>query len=158
MTGLIRQWDKEKYCYPAAFDRAISYLRSNDLAAFDEGKHPIEGSLIYAMIQKPVTAPAAERRYELHRDYIDIQVLLKGSREEHRYGLACPESRPTEDFLESKDLAFYPAPADARSLIVTPWQYVVYLPWELHCPACSVEAPESIVKVILKIHRSCMGG
>lgn len=155
ITGLLRQWDKEKHCYPEAFDAAVRWLKHVDSLTLAEGNHPIDGDRIFAMIQKPVTAPVAERRYELHRDYIDIQVLLKGE-ERHWYGLAYPETAPTEDLLDSKDLAFHPAPEDARPLIVVPWQYVVYLPGELHCPACSVDAPEAIVKVILKIHRDCI--
>ncbi|MCL1939143.1 MAG: YhcH/YjgK/YiaL family protein [Desulfovibrionaceae bacterium] len=155
ITGFIRQWDKEKYCYPKAFDTAIAYLRNNDLLNLEEGKYPIDGDKIFAMIQKTTTAPVSERRYELHRDYIDIQVLLKG-REQHWYSIAYPATKPTEDLLDSKDLAFHPAPENALSLIVSPWQYIVYLPCELHCPACSVDGPESIFKAVLKIHRSCV--
>ena len=155
MTGFIRQWDQEKYCYSKAFDKAITYLRNTDLLALAEGKHPIDGGTIFAMIQKPTTMPVSERRYELHREHIDIQVLLQG-REQHWYSMAYPTTQPTEDLLDSRDLAFYPAPENPLSLIVSPWQYVVYLPGELHCPACCVDGPETITKVILKIHRSCI--
>jgi len=155
ITGFIRQWDKEKYCYPKAFDRAIAYLKNTDLQSLEEGKYPIDGDKIFAMLQKPVTAPVAERRYELHRDYIDIQVLLDG-REQHWYSMAYPTTRPTEDLLDSRDLAYYPAPEPPLSLIISPWQYVIYLPYELHCPACCVDGPETITKVVLKIHRSCI--
>lgn len=153
ITGLIRQWDKEKYCYPAAFDAAVGWLEGTDPLTLAEGRHPIDGDKIFVLIQKPVTIPVAENRYELHRDYIDIQVLFKG-RERHWHSLAHPETGPEEDLLDSRDLAFYPAPADARSLDVIPWQYVVYMPGELHCPACALDAPEPIVKAVLKIHRS----
>jgi len=155
ITGFIRQWGKEKYCFPKAFDTAIAFLAETDVAALDEGNHPVDGDRIFAMVQKPTTAPVAQRRYELHRDYFDIQVLLKG-REMHWYSTLYPTTEPTEDLLDSKDLAFHPAPADAAPLVVVPWQYVVYFPYELHCPACSIDGPEAISKVIMKIHRSCM--
>ena len=154
ITGWIRQWDKEKHYYPQAFDTAIAYLAETDVAALDNGRHPVDGDKIFAMVQKLTTAPVEQRRYEVHRDYIDIQVLLKG-REMHWYSTLYPTTSPAEDQLDSTDIAFYSAPADAAPLVVAPWRYVVYFPGELHCPACSVDGPEDIIKVIMKIHHSC---
>ena len=156
ITGFIQQWDAEKHLYPKAFDTAIAYLSGRDVAALEPGKYPIDEEKIFALVQKLTTAPIVERRFELHHEFIDIQVLLQGH-EKQGYAPLYPSGAPTEDNLVRGDIAFYPFPKDAQTLLMVPGQYVVYLPRELHCPCCAVDRPQNITKVVLKIHKDCVG-
>ena len=158
MTGFLRQWDEEKRYFPKAFATAMDFLRGKDLSALEAGKHPIDGDRIFASVQEVRTEPMRDRRFELHRDYIDIQVLHTG-RELHGYTSLPPVHKALEDKLDTADVAFYRIPSQAEGLqtiILQPGQYVVYLPGELHCPCCAVEKPENIFKTVLKIHKSCV--
>ena len=158
ITGFLRQWDEEKHSFPKAFDVAIAFLLSQDLAALTEGKHPIDGDRIFASTQEVLTGPMRDKRFELHRDYIDIQVLHRG-RELHGYTSLPPVHKALEDKLDATDAAFYRIPSQAEGLqtvVLQPGQYVVYFPGELHCPCCAVEGPETILKTVLKIHKSCV--
>lgn len=159
ITGFLAQWPAEKQYFPAVFDRALGFLAGKLPAGLAPGKHPIDGERIFASALGTVTEPMNSRRFELHREYIDIQVLLEGS-ELHGYSSLQAASPALEDRLNAEDVAFYPAPgpeAGLQTLRLQPGQYAVYLPGELHCPCCALEGPERIYKVVLKIHRNCIG-
>ena len=42
------------------------------------GRHEIDGEEVYASVQRHFTKPVAERQYESHRKYIDIQYIHTG--------------------------------------------------------------------------------
>ena len=52
------------------------------LAAFDpakpDGKYPIDGDAVYALVQSYATRPAAEKKWESHRRYLDVQYVVSG--------------------------------------------------------------------------------
>ena len=158
MTGFLRQWDEEKRYFPKAFATAMDFLRGKDLSALEAGKHPIDGDRIFVSIQEAHTEPMSMRRFELHRDYLDIQLLITG-RELQGYASLPPGGKAVEDRLDEADVAFYPAPSQEQGLetvLLQPGQYVIYLPGELHCPCCAVDGPETIFKAVFKIHRACI--
>jgi YhcH/YjgK/YiaL family protein len=134
----------------------LQFLLVGDPLALERKKHHIDGDRIFAMVQDATTKAVQDMRFELHHNYTDIQVLLEGR---ERHGYAPPPSvndQPLEDRLVENDVAFYAAPEAANILILRPGQYAVYLPFELHAPSYAVDVPEKIVKVILKIHKSCL--
>ena len=59
------------------FPRAFAYLRSFDLATAD-GKHELQGQDLVAIVQRYQTAPSADKSWEAHRVYGDIQVVYQG--------------------------------------------------------------------------------
>ena len=158
MTGFLRQWSEEKVYFPKAFAEALAFFQARDPHALAPGKYPIDGENIFVSVQEALTEPMDQRRFELHREYIDIQVLLKG-RELQGYASLAPGGKPLEDRLDAADAAFYPAPSleeGLETVLLQPGQYVIYLPGELHCPCCAVDGPESIFKAVCKIRRSCV--
>lgn len=158
ITGFLGQWHEEKTYFPKAFDIAVSFLSGKTAATLPQGKHPIDGDRIFASVAEAITEPMSSRRFELHREYIDIQVLLEGS-ELHGYSPLHAVHPALEDRLDADDVAFYPAPVPEtglQTLLLQKGQYAVYMPGELHCPCCAPAAPERIYKVVLKIHRDCI--
>lgn len=153
MTGFLSQWEQEKHYYPKAFDTALSFFMKGEPLLLERKRHAIDGDRIYFMLNDLQTK--ADPRFELHKEYLDIHLLLQGEERQGWCSLS-PSEAPEEDLLDDKDLAFYTAPENAGMLILSPGQYVVYLPMELHAPCGAVRQPEPIVKAIIKIHRSCI--
>ena len=143
ITGFLGQWGTEKQLFPKAFDRALGFLSGKTAADLPQGKHPIDGERIFASVAEVMTEPMSSRRFELHREYIDIQVLLEG-RELHGYSPLHTTAPALEDRLDADDVAFYPAPGPQeglQTLLLQQGQYAVYLPGELHCPCCAPAWP-----------------
>lgn len=176
--GYLQQWEKDRAFFPKAFDTAVSFWA--DKGPLPVGRHEIRGSDIYMLVQKGFTEPASVRKFELHRDYIDIQVLLSGHEVQQYYlpsplqaqcagnawntrlkkEFGVPDLPPyppvLEDKLDSEDVAFYARPDQALSITQNSGMYVIYSPYELHCPMCMAEEPEEIQKVVFKIHKRCL--
>ena len=52
-------------------EQAFDYLLKFDPATPD-GKYPVDGERIFAMVQSYTTSPATQRKYEAHKKYIEI--------------------------------------------------------------------------------------
>lgn len=162
ITGFITRWAEQKNYFPASFSRAVDYalgfIGKCGQAAIEPGTFPIDGENMYAIVQTPTTEPAADRPFEIHKRYIDIQILIQG-REMQGFQTLPPAGAPTKDEMAEKDIAFYPRPDDAQYITLSPMQYVIYFPGEQHSPICTpISGPigtvlpsERIVKIVIKI-------
>ncbi len=156
ITGRLDSWNEEKHLYPKAFDTAMQFLLSRDFATLDEGKHVIDGDKIYALPQRFKTEKAAARRFEAHKRYLDIQVLMHGE-EEYWYNIS-PNMLPAlEDRLAEDDIAFYPQQEGNNRLVLSPRQYVIFAPGEQHKPGCATGEPGEIEKIVFKIDYAALG-
>lgn len=149
--GLVADWRRDKRYFPAVFDAAFAFLAANDAALLADGKHPIDGERLFASVESLRTQGDALRRFEAHKKYLDIQLLLAG-REKHRYAPSLDGMAVTEDLLRERDLVFYTPPASYSELILGPGHYAVYFPGEPHSPCCAVTpGGEDIRKIVFKI-------
>lgn len=131
---------------PAAFD----YLRRFDPATPD-GRYPLDGDRLYAMVQRYGTAPEETRAWETHRVYADIQFMVVGQ-ESMIYAPAANLSVGTP-YNEAKDVQKYGTgqAKDSTSLLVAAGSFCIFLPQDGHKPGCMVAQPEPVVKVVLKL-------
>ena len=89
------------------FKTVFDYIASHDLAAMECGRHDIDGDNIFVVVQEWDLRPTSEARLELHRKYIDIQLLLKGPAEEFGWSEKKDCLKPEADFDEQKDVQFF---------------------------------------------------
>src|SRR5512134_526194 len=60
------------------FRKALDFLRMQDCTALAEGTVEIDGQRVFAIIQSYETENPDLARFEYHRRFIDIQVILSG--------------------------------------------------------------------------------
>ena len=74
--------NKEQYAslHPR-FKAVFDYIDTHDLASMELGRHDIDGDNIFVMVQELELRPYEQARLELHRKYIDIQLVLRGKEE-----------------------------------------------------------------------------
>jgi len=136
---------------------ALRRLRHTDLKALDPGKYEWDGDRMFLLVQRPQTAPKADRRPESHRRYADIQLLIEG-----REWIGCARrtdrSVVIEDELETNDYALYEDPEDEIGLAMRPGSFAIFFPSDLHRPCVCVDAPESIKKAVVKIDLTLLDG
>lgn len=58
--------------------RALSFVAGFD-RSLPDGRYDIDGDMIYAMAAAYDTKTAEEIKFEAHKKYIDIQLLLEGA-------------------------------------------------------------------------------
>jgi YhcH/YjgK/YiaL family protein len=126
------------------------YLDKNNIKLLDPGKYPIENEAAYLLIQNYTTNHESDKKWESHRKYIDIQLVLSG----FEYIGYCPAKSliPTEDYNESKDIIFYKEIKDGFSrLYIQADTFAVFSPGEAHKPGCHISEPSAVKKAVFKI-------
>ena len=89
------------------FQTVFDFIDNNDVAAMPCGRHDIDGDNIFVMVQEMDLREIKEARLELHRKYIDIQLLLQGPAEVFGWSEKKDCLTPEADFDEAKDVQFF---------------------------------------------------
>lgn len=130
------------------FGAGFAYLRrfTGDVA---DGRHELDGDRLFALVQSYRTEPAAEKRFEAHRRYIDIQYVFSG---EEIFGHAeLAALKPGDPFDEAKDIGFYGEPDSWTPVTLLPGSFVVAFPHDGHKPGCSLRGPAAVRKIVIKV-------
>lgn len=135
---------------PPAIERALDFLRTTDFSVLSPGEIEIQGRDIYAQVLDLTTRTATENRPEVHRRYLDIQFLASG---EEIIGVAADTGNNViyESLLEQRDIIFYHAMENESFLTMTPGNYAIFFPQDVHRPACNKEKETKIRKVVVKV-------
>lgn len=99
------------------------------------------------LVQANTTKPAEGQLLEAHREFLDIQYIVKGS---ETVGWAPLETLTLEgEFNTGKDKGAYSGSCDFMD-IREGYCYVVF-PEDGHMPGCHVDAPKEFVKLVVKL-------
>jgi len=130
-------------------DVAFKWLESTNLASLDEGELKIDGDRIRAIVQRYTTVPDAGRRYEAHRQFIDIQCVVRGI---ERMLVQPVESLEPEAPYDSNDDVVFFVPAGTRTeIVLETGMFAVFFPQDAHMPMLIAESPSEVLKVVLKV-------
>ena len=140
---------KQYYFLNEKFEKAFDFLLNTDLKEIEDGSYEIQGKEIYANIQSLKTKPVEEKKWEVHRKYIDIQYVISG-KEKMGYGLLKDFDEIIEKYDEQKDLEFLNG--DKFNFInVDEGNFVIFFNNDVHAPMLAYDEPLDIKKVIVKI-------
>ncbi|MGC4035305.1 MAG: YhcH/YjgK/YiaL family protein [Chitinophagaceae bacterium] len=130
--------------------KAIDYIDRTDFAKMKPGKYDVDGEQVFFMINEYNTKPAADCEPERHRRYTDIQFMIKG---EEKFGYTPFTDQPcSTDFLPDNDVAFYKLSEQVINyVLLSPGQFIIFLPTDIHQPEVYVNAPSPVRKVVFKI-------
>ena len=128
--------------------KALEYLGKTDFTALAEGRHPIDGDDLYALVLSYETEAEKDRRFEAHRNYIDIQCILSGR--EIIYWAPTEELSVLEDYSQQQDVVFLSGEARGE-LRLTAGSFAVFYPEDAHKPNCAWDEPQQARKVVVKV-------
>lgn len=128
---------------------AFAYLAAFDPATPD-GKHPIDGDRIVASVQRYATKPEAEKRWESHRRFLDVQYLVSG-RERIGYAHVAALAGATP-YDEAKDIVYYAgADGGAGTLLLEAGHFAIFLPDDGHQPGVAAGESGEVRKIVVKV-------
>ena len=140
--------------YPEAFRKAFDFLRTLSPGAAD-GKYPIDGDRIYAMVQSGTTAGPRADKLEVHRKFIDIQYLFFGNETLVWAPLEGLDVQTPYD--EGKDYEFLLAPENVSRIELLPGTFAVFFPGDAHFGKLSGNGGDTpFRKVVVKIDVSLL--
>ena len=119
---------------------------ANSITSFEKASYPCgDGNKVNAATAQ--TKAAEGRELEAHRNYLDIQYLVKGS---EVVGWAPLDTlTPSGEFNTEKDVGMYTGHCEYYE-IPEGYCYVVF-PEDAHMPAAHLDTPRDVQKLILKL-------
>ncbi|EHG7890207.1 MULTISPECIES: N-acetylneuraminate anomerase [Citrobacter] len=118
------------------------------------GRYELQGDNIFMNVMQFATQSPEQKKAELHREYIDIQVLLSGE-ERILFGMT-DSARQCEEMHVEDDYQLCSQIADEQAMVLKPGRFVIFMPGEPHKPGCVVKAPMDIKKVVIKVRASLL--
>jgi biofilm protein TabA len=124
-----------------------------------DGRHELEGGILYASLSTYPTEEPAAKPFEAHRKYVDVQAVLVGR--ERLYWTPLAGLVPRRPYSDREDVAtFEDPPTGGVGLPLTPGAFVVLFPQDAHKPGCHPAGPEGrgdragggpVRKLVLKV-------
>lgn len=135
----------------AKLDKAFTWLRSNDLKSIKSGQTiVVDGDRISAQIQSYDSLKPNEIRFEAHRAYIDIQIVVTG-REIVYWAPLARLTKIDTPYNYEKDVVFFKDPEIAVPVQLEEGDYAVFFPTDGHKPRCVVAESEPVGKIVVKV-------
>jgi biofilm protein TabA len=128
------------------FPRAFEYIRNTDLHALAPGHYPIIGVDLFAIVEHEPGRTREMAKLEVHRRYIDIQLVLEGV-DEMGWKPLSDCSEPVDDYSAERDIQFF-HDAPVSWISTPPGTFCIFFPEDTHAPLVS---NGKIRKVIFKI-------
>ena len=98
------------------------------------------------MIQQYDTKPLEQGRWEAHRRYMDLQVVMQGI---EKIGVADIEHLEQGEYDANRD--FLPLFGQGDFLTLQAGDFVLLMPEDAHMPGMAVSSPSPVWKIVIKI-------
>ncbi|NYA28110.1 N-acetylneuraminate anomerase [Haemophilus haemolyticus] len=135
---------------PTVIAEVCDYLNTLDLNALENGRHDINDQ-IYMNVMEPETAEPSSKKAELHHEYLDVQVLVRGM-ENIEVGANYPDLSKYESYNKADDYQLCADIDDKFTVTMKPKMFAVFYPYEPHKPCCVVNGKtEKIKKLVVKV-------
>ncbi|MEE1246034.1 MAG: YhcH/YjgK/YiaL family protein [Acutalibacteraceae bacterium] len=115
------------------------------------GRYDILGDELFAAVSRYDTEPREDRRFESHRKYIDIQIVLDGN-EELDWAETSSLEMTDNGFERGDDIAFYDGET-LSTVILGKEQCAVLFPEDGHRPNVMHKEIENVLKIVFKIKK-----
>jgi len=145
---ILDRLDRAERYFPLhpGFAEAFARLRGLDLATMSEGRHPLDGDRLWAIVNHTAGKGMDAVILESHRKFIDIQYIDAGVDRMGWRALAdCTDV--SVPYNEERDIVFFHG-RPAAWFDVQPGQFAVFFPDDVHAPlAGSGPLRRAIIKV-----------
>lgn len=153
--GNVKDLESSFAWLPAPLKIAVEHLKTTDFCALPAGNYELQGRDIHVQVIDMHTRPFADTHPEVHRQYIDVQFLARGS---EKIGVATDtgNNQVGRDKLAEHDLLLYTGMENESTLTMTPGSFAIFLPTDVHRPGCAADQPQAIRKVVVKVRASLL--
>ena len=129
-------------------DKAIQFISTHNLNELPLGKTVIDGDLVYINVMETKSQPLEERSFEVHKNYMDIQIDLIGT---ERIDTGDYHKVIMENYNQEGDVAFATSDTVA-GCILGPGNFTICMAREPHKPNIAVSDDTYLKKAVCKVH------
>jgi len=132
----------------ARLAKAFEHLRKLAAEVPADGKLELDGKDIYAVVQSYETKPLAEKKWEAHKNYLDIQYVAEG--QEVMVWAPLGKLSPAAPYNAEKDVVNF-TDAPGTDVQVEKGSFAVFYPEDGHKPGCQLGASVKVRKIVMKV-------
>ncbi|MCM1233620.1 MAG: YhcH/YjgK/YiaL family protein [Ruminococcus flavefaciens] len=129
-------------------DIAIEYLENQDLSELPMGRTEISGSQVFLNIMEASAAPSDERNFEIHRQYMDIQIDILGT---EIIEIGDSEQMKITDYNAESDFGKVICPP-LTSCTMGSGNFILCMAAEPHRPGIASGDKLALKKCVVKVH------
>ena len=131
--------------------KAFRFLKENDLENLEPGRYDIDGDKLYATVSEYMTKDPDSANFEAHREYVDIQYVIKGKEVMGIAPLSAVKKIITP-YDASKDIEF--ANCDnPEYMLATPRNFFIFFPGDMHKPGLRDDISTPVRKLVIKLKK-----
>ena len=139
------------YDYSAVsnISKITDFLQNDSLSSLPLGKHQIEGEHLFVVIDEYETVDSEQKNYEGHRQYIDLQLVIKGE----EIIKHCPVRllKSIQSYNAKRDVEFFSDQRHCLDLPMNKDHFAVFMPQDGHKPGCLTSSSSPVRKAVFKI-------
>lgn len=117
----------------------------------EDGRYDISDT-VWANVFTHTTKPLSDAKYEAHRQYIDVQLIIDGHEK------ICTQSLETmkmgkclQEYTDDSDVELYESNNKGKEHILKAGDYLILYPEDAHMPGVCVDTPSIVKKAVIKI-------
>ena len=133
------------------WEKAIAWIKADSWKDLPLGKTEIDAARLYVIRSSYVNKRRNECRYESHRLYADIQMVIKGS----EAALVCQRDglKIVEPYSAENDVDLLEGETEPVHTVVLGYPLAaVFFPWDVHMPSVAIhDKPCEVEKIVLKV-------
>ncbi|KAA9244006.1 YhcH/YjgK/YiaL family protein [Lactobacillus mulieris] len=129
------------------FSKVCDFLENTDLNTLKEGRNEIDGDNVFAMCFNYVADNEPGIKFEAHKDYLDIHLVVKNT--EKIAVTSLPYATQVDPYSEKDDVLFYKSDL-YQTITLTESNMVVAFADDFHQPKVRIN-DNPVKKVVIKV-------
>jgi YhcH/YjgK/YiaL family protein len=131
------------------WNMAFTFLKDNDLTKLELKRYDLDGDNLFVTISEYNTKNPEDAKFEVHRKYIDIQYVVKGS---EMIGIAPLSAQDSvlQPYDETKDIEFLSIKTPSK-VKASPDRFFIFFPEDAHMPGLKEETNAPVRKAVVKV-------
>lgn len=139
----MKDLNKIKELCPSAYDFIV-----NKATCAAVGKYDLENGA-YVSVQEYTTKARSEAKYEAHKKFIDIQMILSGK----ELIAVSPIEKMTisDEYNEEKDFMLFHHNDECTDYVLEAGDFLILYPQDVHMPGVCVNEKSPVRKIVVKV-------
>ena len=145
-----QEFSKQYHKNKTWWDEAFEFLKTHDLAGMKPGRYVIDSNNVIATITELNPSDKDQVKWEAHRNFNDLQYIIKGKAKMGIASVASPNSIVKVPYDPKTDNENFTVTGE-KYYDAEPGTFFIFSPNEIHRPAFKVDGYNDIKKIVIKV-------
>ncbi len=143
---------KRYYPLHPAFEFVSKFMEEYQAEPKDNGEYEILPGRLKAIIATNEMGDAETKKFEAHKKYADVQVIVKGTERIDWADLENCTDMVSEEYSTGGDIAFYNDPEFVSKVILDEGEFMIMFPEDAHKPCVKAgDTADTVKKIVFKV-------